>query len=178
MRHIILALTLLAMTARCATVQQGPLQRIHVDSEPAGAAVKKEAGCGGPRMEPTRTPVTVWVSRRATTCRLSVWRQGYDREIVPLTRKLSDAVDGNFDPLNSAETLNEGLFLGLFSAAGLGIDALSGAMWEQVPSKLFVTLSRTPESEILDDSSEAEPEPAHRDESSPEPNQPRSGGRP
>jgi len=168
MRHLILALTLLVMTARCATVQQGPLQRIHVDSEPAGAAVKKEAGCGGPRMEPTRTPVTVWVSRRATTCRLSVWRPGYNREFVTLTRKVSDAVDGNLEPLNLAETLDEGLFLGLFSAAGLGIDALSGAMWEQVPSRLFVTLTRTAEESEPDD----EPEPAQRDESSPDPNLP------
>ena len=163
MRHLILALTLLGLTARCATVQQGPLQRIHVDSEPVGAAVKKLPGCGGPRMEPTRTPVTVWVSRRATECRLSVFLTGYEKQIVPLTREVSDAPDGNFNPLNSAQSFSEGVFLGLVGFAGVGIDALSGALWEQVPSTLCVTLFRAAEedSDLWDDSSEAEPDPNH-----------------
>ncbi len=96
--------------------------------------------CGGWRAARLRTPATVWVSRRATRCSLTLSFPGYADQTVTLTRVTSDSVDDNFVLMEKAESLKDGLVLGLFTAVGVGLDALTGAMWEQVPSRLLLTL--------------------------------------
>lgn len=127
-------------------------------------------GCGGRRADSLRTPATIWVSRRATRCSLTLSLPGYADQTVSLTRVTSDSVDDNFVAVNAAESLEGGVVLGLFTAVGVGIDALTGAMWQQVPSRLSLTLverdapgeeSKRPE-ERFEDWPEVTPEGSHR----------------
>lgn len=175
MRRVILRLlALLVTTTACGTLDNGPLQRVHVASDPSGALVEA-AGCGGSSAgSQKRTPATLWVSRRATTCIVTVSLPGFQPETVCLTREVSGAVDGNLNAIGSAcspdencrqpaDTVRSVLAGALASAVGIGIDALSGGMWEQVPSRVSLKLSCTPEadpaSETPDDESAPHPAP-------------------
>lgn len=176
MRRIILRLlALLVTTTACGTLDHGPLQRVHVASDPSGALVEA-AGCGGSSAgSQKRTPATLWVSRRATKCIVTVSLPGFQPETVSFTREVSGAVAGNLDAIGSAcspdencrqpaDTVRSVLAGALASAVGVGIDALSGGMWKQVPSRVSLKLSCTAEadpaaSETPDEESAPHPDP-------------------
>src|SRR5215218_3306551 len=98
MRRIVSVVLALSTTA-CATVHHGPMQRIQVDSDPAGASVRL-IGCGPGTSEEATTPATVWVSRRATRCTVKLSADGYRDEIVLLRRAVSDTTGRNFSAAN------------------------------------------------------------------------------
>jgi len=137
--------------ARCATVHHGPLQRIHVDSDPAGATVKtKDCGPGSTRV--ATTEAAVWVSRRATRCTLTVSAAGFEPETISLHREISprthdnaraigEMCDGDALDCNSFSDVLVAVFLGgIISGTGFGVDAATGAMFEQQPNAVHVEL--------------------------------------
>lgn len=134
------------MFAACATVQHGPVQRIHVDSEPSDAVVRTEL-CGPGATKKVRTPGVVWVSRRAERCTLTFSAPGYEAERVMLRRELAQEFLDNAEFLdvcggNVLDCDDELLFLvgGTLAGAGFGIDAITGALFEQHPDDVFVSL--------------------------------------
>ncbi len=126
---------MLALNVACATVQHGSVQRIPVDSEPAGAMVYTEE-CGPGSTTEARTPGVSWVSRRAERCALTFTAPGYELERVFLTREIAKEFLDNIDFLDA-----DSFFIGGFlTGAGFGIDALTGALFEQHPNDVFVEL--------------------------------------
>jgi len=156
-------LTALALNlAACATVQHGPVQRIAVDSEPAGAVVYTE-DCGPGSTKEVRTPGVIWVSRRAERCALTFTAPGYELERVELTRAIAEEYLENLDLLDlcADATCDDFFFIGGFLAgAGFGVDALTGALFEQQPNDVFVSLVPFEELRLeIDEDSDEEPEP-------------------
>lgn len=159
-RALILAILALNLAA-CATVQHGPVQRIPVDSEPAGAVVYTE-DCGPGSTKEATTPGVIWVSRRAERCALIFTAPGYDLERVVLTREIAEEFIENLDLLDicADATCNDFFFIGGFLAgAGFGVDALTGALFEQQPHDVFVSLVPFEELRLeIDEESDEEPE--------------------
>jgi hypothetical protein len=133
-RTLLLAVLALDLAA-CATVQHGFVQRIPVDSEPAGAVVYTE-DCGPGSTREARTPGVILVSRRAERCALTFTAPGYKLEHVVLTREIADEFLENIDFLDADSFFISGFLAG----AGFGVDALTGALFEQQPHNVFVSL--------------------------------------
>jgi hypothetical protein len=139
-RHLpVLALLLLA--AGCATAANGPLQRIHVESNPRGATVRM-SGCGRVDHDSVTTPATVWVSRGSTRCRIELSIPGEPAQVVRLHRQLAhldESLEAGDLIMNSCCDSFGELFAGFAVAAivagiGSGIDYSTGALFEQVPN--------------------------------------------
>ena len=153
MRPLLPLLVVLAF-ARCATLDHGPMQRIHVDSDPFPATVKTSR-CGPGSTKETQTAGVVWVSRRAKRCTLTFSAPGFEPQSVTLRRGISDKVrenaqrmddfcDGGLDCRNLSD-LVAALFLGgMFAGTGFGVDAATGAMYQQEPSTVWVELAEAP----------------------------------
>jgi hypothetical protein len=147
----VLSLLLAFTSAACATVNHGPMQRIHVGSDPAGASVDLR-DCGAGSTKTAKTPATVWVSRRATRCTLTFAADGYRPRTARLERRVADASANNFDmatelcedDASNCNSLTDlfivGAVAGVLVGSGLGIDAATGARWQQVPSRVDMTL--------------------------------------
>ena len=146
-RPVLFALVLALNLAACATVQHGPVQRISVESEPSGAEVLTTL-CGPGSTKKALTPAVVWVSRRAERCTLLVSADGYESERVVLERAVAPE---SLDNLEIFEICGEDVvdctdgwpfffFGGLLAGTGFGVDAVTGAMFEQQPGDVFVTL--------------------------------------
>lgn len=142
MKRVLLAALLLSNVA-CATVVHGPMQRIRVESDPPEAVVRTEL-CGPGSTKETTTPAVVWVSRRAERCTLTIVAPYYEEAKVVLTRAIAPEFFGNLEL--AAETLDGsagwGYFLlgGLVAGTGFGVDAVTGALFEQQPNRVFVSL--------------------------------------
>lgn len=144
--RVAIALSILLFSLNCASVQQGPVQRVSIDSEPRGATVMAR-DCGVVARGEHVTPATVTVSRRATRCTLELIHPDFDVVAVSLRRTLSPRTAGN---VQVAAAVMEADWSGLdefaiFGAAGLalfgaglGVDFATGAMYEQNPGRIFV----------------------------------------
>lgn len=152
MKALVLAAVLALNLAACATVQHGPLQRVHVDSEPSGADVLTTL-CGPGSTKKARTPGVIWVSRRAERCTVLVSADGYESERVVLTRAVANEYFDNLswleicgpDALDCVDDWPYFFFGGLLAGTGFGVDAVTGALYEQQPDDVFVTLEPLPE---------------------------------
>lgn len=166
MKLTVLALTIGVLTASCASVKHGTMQRIPVQTEPAGARVGIDCG-DAPRRAGELTPTVITVPRKADTCRLRLTKPGYEPEIVELRRVTSPAVYGNLNAAGAgvevlvdsiccddvaaavgAFTLVTGAVVGGF---GFAVDHATGAMYQHIPTHVAVEL--TP---LIDDSLEEE----------------------
>lgn len=147
MKPPLLAAILALNLAACATVQHGPVQRIHVDSEPSDAIVTTEK-CGPGSTRQVRTPGVVWVSRRAERCTFTFSAPGYESEHVILTRAIAAEFFDNIelleicgdDALDCADEWAFFFFGGILAGTGFGVDAITGALFEQQPNDVVVTL--------------------------------------
>jgi hypothetical protein len=98
------------------------------------AAVHRRLRTGSTRE--ARTPGVIWVSRRAERCALTFTAPGYELERVVLTREIAQEFLDNIDFLDA-----DSFFIGGFlTGAGFGLDALTGALFEQHPNHVFVSL--------------------------------------
>lgn len=142
MKRALLAALLLGNVA-CATVHHGPMQRIHVESDPPEAIVRTEL-CGPGSTKESTTPAVIWVSRRAERCTLTIVAPYYEEAKVVLARAIAPEFYGNLEL--AADTLDVtadwGYFLlgGLVAGTGFGVDAVSGALFELQPNQVFVSL--------------------------------------
>src|SRR5687767_12357504 len=140
-RTLLLILCALTMMA-CATLDHGPLQSIEVESDPSGASMQL-SGCGGSNKGRT-TPATLWVSRRATRCQISLSKPGYDEAVIRLERKYAQPIPYEFDSQADSPAFfvaELAIFAAVVGTSEL-IDFASGAKYMQVPS--FVQVQLTP----------------------------------
>lgn len=131
------------LTQGCATLHNGRHQEIRVVTDPAGATV--EVRCG--KQQPAAvTPATVRLPRRVDQCSLILTRPGFHSETVVFNSSPSGWTWGNFSaPIAGAasgttrqsdQAFGDFLFGALLGGAGLGVDALTGAMWQLEPAKV------------------------------------------
>src|SRR5947208_7420641 len=151
-RNIGVSLIALA-TAACATVGNGPMQRITVDSNPHGARVRLY-NCGTMATKSATTPAVVWVSRRSTQCRLRVSLPGEEERVTRLVRHVSRNMKGYSAVANeicgpdgvACNSLDDFFYLGVVSAAvivpSVAVDAAPGSMFELTPSQVYVDFKR------------------------------------
>lgn len=151
MRKLVCSSALVVLLAGCATVRQGPLQRIAVDSNPTGASVQL-TGCGAGSSARATTPATVFVNRKATQCALAFTLPDHNSRTIPLFRKYSAATEKNVklvDNLCKGENCNDPAGVLRVAALGavvlgatFGIDRVSGAMFEQNRSAVHVDFTQ------------------------------------
>jgi len=152
---------LLLLSSGCATAINGRWQKIQVDSYPRGATIAVK--CGNSPATPALTPAYVVVERRATDCRVTLAKNGYEPQEIAFERQLSNARHANKIvgvPLGLVAAIGVGILLpedilstndleGSFnagmelgSAPGNQIDKHLGGAYKQVPGELFVVLIR------------------------------------
>jgi len=144
---MLLPLMLLGLTA-CATVDNGPMQRIEVFSDIEGAEVRAER-CGKYSTKIAATPAVVWVSRRSTRCTLEVAAEGYETEVVRLRRfkagagsylaGLSELCGEELKNCNSlTDVVAMSMFATLLFVPSIVVDSAFGSMFEQDPRTVEV----------------------------------------
>jgi hypothetical protein len=134
-------LALVMFTQGCATVHNGTHQEISVVSDPAGADVEVRCGKSQP---PAVTPATVRLPRRAEHCSLILTRPGFHPETVVFDSVPSGWVWANFAaPVaggvigatrHSDQAFVDFLLGALVGGIGIGIDAMTDAMWKLEPA--------------------------------------------
>lgn len=147
---VVAALVALTLTA-CGTLQNGPVQRIHVASEPAGATVTADS-CGVVGEKKQETPAVFFVSRRAKNCTLRVAMDDYFPASIVLRRERSPNAADNLTPLRElcAPDVAEcddftdvavfGALGATFAGLGYGVDYATGGLYQQTPSRINVQL--------------------------------------
>jgi hypothetical protein len=130
-------------TQGCATLHNGSHQEISVVSDPAGAKV--EVHCGKPQPAAV-TPVTVRLPRRAPDCSLTLTLPGFHSETVMFDSSPSGWVWANFAAPIAGGTIGatrgsdqafvDFLVGALIGGVGIGIDAMTDAMWHLEPAKV------------------------------------------
>ncbi|HET9426243.1 MAG TPA: hypothetical protein VFO55_12820 [Gemmatimonadaceae bacterium] len=138
----------LLLTA-CSTIRHGRFQEVRVESEPVGAAVA--ADCGNAPVSSGRTPVTLRLPRRASSCTITVSHDGFRPQTVTLASSLNRSFWGNLGPASAGAVAgmaqsSDQTFLSLvggsaITGAGMGIDAMTGALWSWSPGVVNVRLT-------------------------------------
>jgi hypothetical protein len=139
-----LTLLLIPILAGCGTLTHGPLQQIHVNSDPPDAIVRTN-GCGTPDAT-FNTPGTFWASRRADGCTVRISVEGYEPFELILRRAYSGAGrEVDIDSLDEIHQPKDALvvlaFLGVLAAGSAAIDWATGGMYELLPPTIAVRLS-------------------------------------
>jgi uncharacterized protein YceK len=117
---LISACFIAVLLSGCATLITGSHQKIPVSSEPGGATVQVDG------KETYATPAKIRLKRNADH-QLVFTKEGYVQETVKLAHVISGAFCGN-------------VFLG--GPVGMGLDAMSGAQFKLVPTKVHVELKK------------------------------------
>lgn len=140
------------LSVRCATFERGPMQRVVVESDPAGAYVDAR-GCAL-RDEERLTPVTLMIPRRVKRCTLTVSLDGYLPARVFLERRHAERVETEAaifgelcgDSLQNCNSLTDlfvvGAVGGILYGLSKGIDAAAGSNYELQPNHVSLTLER------------------------------------
>ena len=149
MRRVAICLALV-FSARCATVVNGPTQRVRVDSIPSGSSVRLE-GCGPGTAKVVTAPATVSISRRSTRCAFHFSLPGYQDKAVRLSRTLARDPDGRPSVIGSwcagcgsADLAVMTWAYMLILVPSLAVDFATGAMYEQGPPQSVVELRPKP----------------------------------
>ena len=144
------SLVLALLSARCATMSNGPMQRVHVDSNPSGATVETNE-CGPGSTKSATTPATMAVSRRATRFQFVFNKPGYHDRTVNLKRQLSRDADGRPKVLGlwcaecgSAEMVIMSYAYVMLLVPSLAVDFATGSMYELAPPRNVVHLRPEP----------------------------------
>jgi hypothetical protein len=140
-----IAVLLLLLATACATVQRGPMQRVHIETEPAGATVEL-IDCGVVDEE-RLTPVTAMIPRRVKRCSLLIHKDGYESARVFLERqRAEDPYDevifeemcGDCNSLT--DLLVAGAIGGVLYGISNGVDALAGSNYHLEPRHVQIAL--------------------------------------
>lgn len=105
-------------TSGCATFTTGRYQKVPVDSNPQGANVTVSTG------NHDVTPCSFDLER-GKECTIKIGKEGYKTSQITLKKEMCGSTAGN-------------VILG--GIIGLGVDAMSGAMFKLVPEKVYVDL--------------------------------------
>lgn len=139
------AIVSLVLAIGCASIAHGSRQGIEISSSPPGARVLikgKDTGV---------TPAVVHVKRKDATVVLRLEKDGYKPVEITLKRGMSRWVAGDI-AWSAAQFVNQGYSstgqaaVGAVAtlAIGVGVDALTGAAYKQVPGEVHVTLEELP----------------------------------
>ncbi|MBI5132362.1 MAG: translation initiation factor 2 [Rhodopseudomonas palustris] len=125
MRLWIGAVAAALLLSGCASVTRGTTENISIATTPSGA-LANVAGTDAPFS--CVTPCVVEVSRSADIT-VSLSKDGYQPQIIPLTREISGGGGAGFAG---------NLLLG--GVVGMGVDAATGAAMDHKPNPVVVTL--------------------------------------
>ncbi|SEP36692.1 translation initiation factor 2 [Rhodopseudomonas pseudopalustris] len=129
MRLWVGAVSAALLLSGCASVTRGTTENISIASTPSGA-LASVAGTDAPFS--CVTPCVVEVSRSADIT-VSLSKEGYEPQIIPLTREISGGGGAGFAG---------NLLLG--GVVGMGVDAATGAAMDHHPNPVVVTLQPVP----------------------------------
>jgi hypothetical protein len=123
--RLVLAAALAAPCVGCASVTRGTTENISISSTPAGA-IAEITGLDIPTS--CVTPCVVQAKRNADIT-VTVNKQGYEPQVIPLTKEIPGAGAAGF----AGNVLLGGL-------VGMGVDAATGAALDHKPNPVIVTL--------------------------------------
>ncbi|MGP9812894.1 translation initiation factor 2 [Rhodopseudomonas sp. NSM] len=129
MRLWIGAVSAALLLSGCASVTRGTTETISIASTPSGA-LANVAGTDAPFS--CVTPCVVEVNRNADIT-VSLSKEGYEPQIIPLTREISGGGGAGFAG---------NILLG--GVVGMGVDAATGAAMDHKPNPVVVTLQPVP----------------------------------
>ncbi|KJJ83853.1 secreted protein containing PEGA domain protein [Candidatus Omnitrophus magneticus] len=119
MKRIVLCCILLSfITTGCASITTGRFQKVAVDSNPQNANVTVSSGSHGV------TPCSFDLQRNKSHV-IKIEKEGYRTAQVDLKKTICGSTAGN-------------IILG--GVIGLGVDAMSGAMFKLIPEDVYVDL--------------------------------------
>lgn len=127
--RLILAAALCVALGGCASVTRGTTENISIASTPSGAQADV-AGLDIPTV--CVTPCVVQAKRSADIV-VTVSKEGYEPQIVPLSKDVSGSGGAGF----AGNLLLGGL-------VGMGVDAATGAAMDHKPNPVIVTLQPVP----------------------------------
>jgi hypothetical protein len=110
------------MLGGCASVTRGTTENISISSTPSGA----EAVVSGLDVPRTCTTPCAVVAKRSADISITFQKEGYESQVVQLTREV---------PATGAAG-----FAGNIIAGGLGVDAVTGAATDHKPNPVIVTM--------------------------------------
>lgn len=123
--RLLLAVAIAAPSVGCASVTRGTTENISISSTPAGATAEV-AGLDNPTE--CVTPCVVQARRNADIT-VKVSKEGYETQVIPLTKEI---------PGTGAAGFAGNLLLG--GLVGMGVDAATGAALDHKPNPVIVTL--------------------------------------
>ena len=110
----------------CASISRGTTENISISSTPPGATAEL-SGLDNPTS--CVTPCVVVVKRNADIT-VTVNKDGYERQVIPLTQEIPGSGAAGF----AGNVLIGGL-------VGMGVDAATGAAQDHKPNPVIVTLN-------------------------------------
>ena len=125
MIRLLLAAALAAPCVGCASVTRGTTENISISSTPSGAT----AEVSGLDVPTTCVTPCVVVAKRSADMTVTVNKEGYEPQIIPLTKEIPGTGAAGF----------AGNFL-LGGVVGMGVDAVTGAALDHKPNPVIVTL--------------------------------------
>ena len=146
-------LAFVPLLAGCATVLKSPVERIAVESQPAGSDALIQ--CAGGVRASAVTPAKIAIPRAADGCTLSISKDGYKTRIVPMERGFNGAYWSNFSllpgltlalflsPAQSTEdriTRAASAALGVSGVLGFLVDRGNGRGFRHFPDEISETL--------------------------------------
>jgi len=123
--RVLLAAAIAAPCVGCASVTRGTTENISISSTPAGATAEL-SGLDNPTA--CVTPCVV-VAKRSADITVTVSKEGYEPQVIPLTKEIPGSGAAGF----AGNVLVGGLI-------GMGVDAATGAAQDHKPNPVIVTL--------------------------------------
>jgi len=123
--RLVLAAAIAAPCVGCASVTRGTTENISISSTPAGATAEL-SGLDNPTA--CVTPGVV-VAKRSADITVTVSKEGYEPQVIPLTKEI---------PGSGAAGFAGNLLVG--GLVGMGVDAATGAAQDHKPNPGIVTL--------------------------------------
>lgn len=152
MKRCLAFLLAACLLSSCATIKRGRDEVITVDSDPSGANATIK--CANNISASGTTPARLTIPRKADGCRVDIEKSGMKTQKVQLERGFNSDYWLNFIPaggfpLSAIAAFSDGgsdslavaaLGAGVFGAAGLIVDRVTGAMYDHDPNVIKVTL--------------------------------------
>lgn len=123
--RVVLAAAIAVPCVGCASVTRGTTENISISSTPSGATAEL-SGLDNPTT--CVTPCVV-VAKRSADITVTVTKEGYEPQVIPLTKEI---------PGTGAAGFAGNLLLG--GLVGMGVDAATGAAQDHKPNPVIVTL--------------------------------------
>jgi hypothetical protein len=125
MMRLVLAAAIALPCVGCASVTRGTTENISIATTPAGAT----AELSGLDISTACVTPCVVVAKRNADITVTINKEGYEPQVVPLTKEIPGAGAAGFAG---------NLILG--GLVGMGVDAVTGAAQDHKPNPVIVTL--------------------------------------